>query len=75
MIELSRFVRLMPKGLVSVQDQSEESFQVAFKRFDVETGAELEPEISCLTWQEVVEAIEKNEAELVILRQLLEYKK
>lgn len=75
MIELSRFVRLMPKGFVSISDPSEEGFHVTFKRFDPETAAPLEPEVSYLTWKEVQEAVEKHETELVILRQLLEYKK
>ncbi len=75
MIELTRLVRLMPKNLATVRETDDkQGLVVTFKRFDPETGAELEPEISEITWAEVLDAKEKRVVEIEILGQLLTHK-
>lgn len=49
MIAIDRFLRLKPDGFASVaKDESGELFLI-FKRFNPETGAELEPERQHIT--------------------------
>lgn len=75
MIELSRLVRLLPQGFVSLEETPDkEGVHVRFKRFDPQTGQELDPENSYLSWEEVLEYKAKYERELGMLAKLLEYR-
>lgn len=71
MIELGRYARVKPDGLVSVVEPSETGIEVHFKRFDPENGKEVSPEISKLTFTEIEEEIRKHEIGLVVLRELI----
>lgn len=74
MIEFSRYLRLKPKGLVSSDVFDQDGINVTFKRFDVETGEELDPERSFLTWEELQKKLAEVEAAAVVIRELLEKK-
>lgn len=75
MIELTRLVRLLPAGFVSVEESPDrQGVYVRFKRFDPETGTQLEPETSYMPWEEVLEYKKKHERELAMLVKLLEHR-
>ena len=61
MIDLKRFFRLYPSGLCKVEKVEGDSFNVSFKRFDNETGEEINPEPNYVS----LEDLKKWEAELV----------
>lgn len=72
MIEINRFIRLRPHGLVRLEvvpgDGS--GVNVFFKRFDVETGREIEPEVSFLTFSEIDAKLSEMERHVAVLREL-----
>ena len=71
MIELNRFIRLKPDGLTRVEATAKEGggVNVYFKRFDVETGKEIEPETSFLSFSEIDLKVEEMERHLAALRE------
>ena len=73
MVDLRRFFRLKPKGLCWIE-KLDESFVVKFKRFDNETGTDLDPETNYITEDEIrkelAESLEKIEAANIILNQI-----
>lgn len=73
MIELSRYVRLKPEGLVRAEPTTDNGggLHVYFKRFDVENGREIEPEKSFLSWGEIESRLAECDAQAAALRGLI----
>lgn len=69
MIELGRYTRLKPEGF-AVAVLVEGGMEVRFKRFDVENGKELPPEVSFLTFEEIEAKLKEYEAHVLVLREL-----
>lgn len=74
MIEFSRYLRLKPKGLVGTEPPQTDGITVVFKRFDVESGEEVEPERSFMTWDELEKKLSEVEAAALVIRELLSEK-
>lgn len=66
MIDSERYNRLLPKGLVSVvkSELANDVYLIKFKRFSVEDGTELSPEIQSVTAAEL--SAERSRAEGMI---------
>lgn len=71
MIELLRYARLKPK-FASAKADPDGTVTVYFKRFDVATGAELEPETCVLTKNELRDRLADTEKEMAVLKELLD---
>jgi hypothetical protein len=72
MIEINRYVRLKPQGLVRFEvtkEHEEVGIKVIFKRFDVETGKEIDPEISFVSFAEVDGRLSEMEKQIEVLRE------
>lgn len=74
MIELVRYARVKPKGLVSASVTPEGDVKVLFKRFDVEDGREVDPETCLLTFAEIEARYEEIKKELEVVQELLALK-
>ncbi len=78
MIEFSRYTRLMPLGVVSVQSMErdgERGVMVSFKRFDNETGKELSQAEECyVSFDELQKKSDELERDLAVCRELLKLK-
>jgi hypothetical protein len=80
MIEFSRYTRLKPLGVVVVRIHQTETNQepgvvVAFKRFDNETGKELDQAEEChVTFDELQQKADELERDLAVCRELLKLK-
>ena len=75
MIELTRYHRLKPKGLASASLDEPGMVCVTFKRFDVETGMEIPPEQSLLSFYELEHRQDVLKMELEVVQELLGLKK
>lgn len=49
MIDIARFLRLRPNGFASVHKAEDKTLWLVFKRFNPETGYELDPEYQLIT--------------------------
>lgn len=74
MIELVRYARVKPQGLVSASINANGLVSVKFKRFDVENGKEIEPEECLLTFQELEARLSEIKKELSVVEELLTLK-
>lgn len=74
MIELLRYARLKPEGVVSAKVTPEGQVSVLFKRFDVQTGRETTPEESLLTFEEIAARMTELHTELEVVKELLSLK-
>lgn len=74
MIELVRYARVKPQGLVSSRVTPEGSVCVEFKRFDVENGKEVSPEQCFLTFEEIEVRHMELKAEMAVVQELLALK-
>lgn len=75
MIELLRYARLKPYGVVSVAVPDPATLRVSFKRFSVEIpGKEETPEISDVQFSDLEERLSEVQTELAVLKELLELK-
>lgn len=74
MIELLRYARLKPEGVVSAQLMPDGTVQVEFKRFSVENGKEIEPEQCALTFEELEARLDETKKELGVIEELLALK-
>ena len=75
MIELLRYHRVKSQGLVSATINDQGMVCVAFKRFDVENGKEIEPETCLLTFPELETRFAELIDELEVVKELLALKK
>lgn len=72
MVDAKRYLRLKPKGVVKV-DKEEDALYLIFKRFDVESGQELErPEKQLIDKELIIKRISDIENELLGLKTILE---
>lgn len=74
MIELVRYARVKPQGLVSASVNADGQVRVLFKRFDVENGKEVEPEECLLTFAELEARFTEIKKELEVVQELLTLK-
>jgi uncharacterized radical SAM superfamily protein len=74
MIELLRYARLKPEGVVSAQVTPNGTIQVEFKRFSVENGKEIEPEQCAITFEELETRLDEARKELGVIEELLALK-
>lgn len=76
MIEINRYLRLKPAGLAWAEPTADDGggLYVYFKRFDVETGKELEHERSFLKFEDLEKRLQEMEKEMPVLRELLQLK-
>lgn len=70
MIELSRYRRVKRDNLVWAE-LSGEGVNVKFKRFDVESGKELDPEVSYVSFAEMQAKLSEMENNMEVLKELL----
>jgi len=74
MIEFSRYIRLKPKGVVTVTQDGDGIF-VDFARFSNEHGERLsEPERCRVTFTELSDKAAELERDLAVVRELLAFK-
>lgn len=72
MIELNRYARVKPAGLVRAEPTEDGGgLNVFFKRFDVETGREIDPETSFMAWAEMEDKLREVVSQEAVLRELL----
>lgn len=71
MIELLRYARLKPDGVVSAKVTTEGLVCVTFERFDVQTGRKIAPEESLLTFTELETRLGELQTELGVVNELL----
>lgn len=75
MIELLRYARLKPYGVVSTKVIDPDTVQVSFKRFSVEIPAKEEtPEISEVSFADLYTRLGELQIELEVVKELLELK-
>jgi hypothetical protein len=76
MIEINRYIRLKPNGLAwaEVTRDDDGGLYVYFKRFDVETGKEVDPERSFLKFEDIESNLNEMEKQSVAMRELLRLK-
>lgn len=74
MIELLRYARVKPDGLVSAKVTPEGIVCVAFKRFDVENGREISPEECLVTFPELETRMVELKKELEVVHEILALK-
>lgn len=74
MIELLRYARLKPEGVVSAQLLPDGTVRVEFKRFSVENGKEIEPEQCAMTFEELEIRLDETKKELGVIEELLALK-
>lgn len=74
MIELLRYARLKPEGVVSAALTPEGMVSVKFKRFDPTTGKEVEPEESLLTFEDLETRLKELPIEIAVIEELLKLK-
>lgn len=74
MIELIRYARVKPRGLVSAAVMPDGVVRIQFKRHDVEDGREVEPEEYLLTFTELEARLVDAKMELEALHELLALK-
>lgn len=75
MIELLRYARVKPAGLVSAKLLDGDDVCVLFKRFDVENGKEVDPEECVFPYADLVERLKELKKELVVVEELLALRK
>jgi len=73
MIELIRYHRVKPQGLVSARNENG-LVAVEFKRFNVENGREEDPERCLLTFGELEKRLVELTAETEVVLELLRLK-
>lgn len=71
MIELNRYARVKPEGLVVAKAVDSVGLNVYFKRFDVENGKEIEPEISYLRFAELEDKLAELKRQQLVVEELL----
>lgn len=82
MIELQRYARVKPQGLVSAEPYVPAAGQfppppsvvVQFKRFDVENGKEVEPETCIVSFEDLEKRLVELKAETEVVQELLALK-
>jgi len=74
MIELLRYARVKPHGLVSARVTPEGFVCVAFKRFNVENGKEDTPEECLITFGDLEARLTEIQSEMEVAQELLSLK-
>lgn len=75
MIELLRYARLKPHGVVSTQVLDADTVAVSFKRFSVEIPSKEEtPEVCEVRFSDLEARLAEIETERVVVKELLELK-
>lgn len=72
MVDVLRYNRLKPKGLVKVVKSEEGKYFLAFKRFSVEDSTEIDPEKQEILMEELQTARKKAEESIVGVNEILE---
>lgn len=76
MIELLRYARLKPYGVVSATVPDPETVVVNFKRFSVEIpGKEESPEVCEMRFSDLETRLAEIEIELIVVKELLALRK
>jgi len=76
MIEINRYIRVKPHGLSWAEATADQGggLYVYFKRFDVETGKEIESERSFLKFEDLEAKLAEMEKQGLAIRELLRLK-
>lgn len=72
MIELLRYARVKPAGLVSAALLDASTIRISFKRFSVESGLEESPEICDVLIADLEKRVAEANTELRVLLELLD---
>lgn len=76
MIEINRYIRVKPNGLSWAEATADQGggLYVYFKRFDVETGKEIESERSFLKFEDLEAKLAEIEKQLPVIHEFLRLK-
>ena len=69
-MDIKRFGRLSKDGYASVMTRNGNIY-LSFRRFDVENGSELEPELQAITEGQLETRLEELQAELEIIKEVM----
>jgi len=72
MIELLRYARVKPEGLVRAYMENRDTVCIEFKRFDPENGKEVSPERSLVAVSDLQKRWDTLQAESLVVKELLE---